>query len=262
MKVIGIAAVLLACSATPVAAQSAFDGTWKFDAANAQMPTKPFGWTIAKGMLACDTCTVPYTVPTDGAFHKVANQPYWDEVAVQIVDDRTMKQTWKKAGRVTDTTVSTASADGKTFAWKDVDTSAPSGQALESSGTNVRVTNGPAGSHAMSGTWRPGKLDSIADDAIVMTLKTAERVVTMVTPTGYQYSGTIGGPAVPIVGDLANTKAAVTMPNANTLVETDSRDGKTVGTYTYVVQPGGRTMATSYYDALRKTTTKAMAIKQ
>lgn len=255
-------AVLLACCASPALAQQAFDGTWKFDAANAQMPTKPFGWTITGGMLSCDTCTTPYKVKTDGAFHKIEGQPYWDETAVEIIDPMTVRQTWKKAGRVTDVTTSTVSADGKTLAWKDTDTSAPTGKALESSGTNDRVSAGPAGAHRMSGTWRAGKLASIADESVTIGFKSSGRDVTMTTPSGYEYTAMVGGPAVPITGDLANTMAAIAMPNPSTLIETDTRGGKVVARYTFAAQPGGKAMAMTYYDALRKTTMKVNATRQ
>jgi len=252
----------LACCSSPALAQKVFDGSWKFDAANAQVPTKPFGWTIAGGMLSCDTCTTPYKVQTDGAFHKISGQPYWDETAVEIVDPMTVRQTWKKAGRVTDVTTSTVSADGKTLEWKDTDTSAPSGKPLESSGTNIRVSAGPNNAHAMSGTWRAGKLSSIADESVTIGFTSSGRDVTMTTPAGYQYTATIGGPAVPITGDLANTMAAITMPNPTTLIETDTRDGKTVATYTFAARPGGKSIGMTYYDALRKTTMKAVAARQ
>lgn len=262
MRTIYFSALLSIAVATPAVAQTAFDGNWKFDAANAQMPTKPFGWTIANGMLSCDTCTTPYKVQTDGAFHKVGGQPYWDETSVEIVDPMTIRQTWKKAGRVTSVMTNTVSADGKTLTWQESDTSMPNGKTLASSGTNIRVTQGAKGAHPMSGTWRNGKLTKIADESITIGFRSSGRNVTMTTPAGYEYTAVVGGPAVPITGDLANTMAAITMPDPTTLVETDTRDGKVVAHYTFVAQPGGKTMSMAYHDALKNTTMKAVAARQ
>ena len=249
-------------AATPVAAQTMFDGTWKIDVSSAQLPSKPFGWTLSGGSFNCTLCTTPYRVPADGAFHKVAGQPYWDEVAVQVVNPRSIKTTYKKGGKVTDTVVRTLSADGKTSSWQEMDTSAPNGKVVEASGKSIRVSTGPKGSHAMSGSWRAGPVDSVSDEGLTMSIKTEGKTVSMTTPAGYDYTAIIGGPAVPVAGDLANTKAALAMPKPNTLIETDSQDGKTVSVLTLVAQPGGKRIVATAFDTKRGTTAKYMVIKQ
>ena len=207
-------------------------------------------------------CDVPYRVPADGKFHKVTGQPYWDEVAVEAVNPRSIKTTYKKGGKVTDMVVRTLSADGRTSSWQETDTSAPNGKVIKASGKSIRVSSGPKGAHALSGSWRAGPVDNVSDAGITMSIRTQGKTVTMTTPAGYDYTAVIGGPAVPVAGDLANTRASLTMPKTNTLIETDSRDGKVVTVMTMVVQPGGEKIAATAFDKKRGTTAKYMATKQ
>lgn len=255
---LGAALAVLMCAA-PAMAEGPFDGTWKIDAASAQLPTKPYVMTLADGGYGCTSCVPPYSVPADGAFHAVTGQPYFDEAAVQIVDPQTVKMSFRKSGKLTDTETETVAADGKTMSFDDIDTSAPTGQPLETKGTMTRVADGAAGSHAAAGSWRADKLPTMSDDAMTATITTDGDNFTFSQPTGYHYTAQFGGAAVPIIGDQAGTMTMVAKKGPRTIVETDMRDGKAVSTLTMTAAADGKTIDFVGEDKLRGTTTRFKA---
>jgi hypothetical protein len=48
------------------AAQSAFEGTWKFDTNKVDFPKKPDVYVLQNGTYECKTCTPPYKIKADG----------------------------------------------------------------------------------------------------------------------------------------------------------------------------------------------------
>jgi hypothetical protein len=155
----------------------------------------------------------------------------------------------------------TVTPDGKTANAAFKDMSAPNGKVVEFKGSQVLVAPGPKGSHASAGTWKNAKVQSMSDDAVTVTMKDNGKTLTLTSPTGTGYTATFGGPAVPIRGDLGGTKAAVRKIGADTIVETDTRDGKTVSTATMKLDGPGR-MTISNEDTLRGTRTVFPANKQ
>ncbi len=85
---------------TLAVAQKVFDGTWKMDMSNVDFSKKPDVFVLQKGMYSCKTCTPPYTIKADGTDQAVKGHPYYDTVAIKVVDDHTIEETDKKAGQV------------------------------------------------------------------------------------------------------------------------------------------------------------------
>ena len=96
---------MLVAFLTPVSAraQSAFDGTWKFELSTAQFPKKPDVYLLQGGMYSCKSCVPPIEVKADGQDQKVTGYPYFDTISVKIVDDHTIEQINKKDGKVNGT---------------------------------------------------------------------------------------------------------------------------------------------------------------
>src|SRR4029077_16494209 len=96
----------LSCGATlssvlaPVRAlaDSPIDGTWKADVSSAQMPKKPDIFVLKDGMYSCKTCAPGYTIKADGTDQAVSGHPYFDTVAIKVVDANTIEETDKKGG--------------------------------------------------------------------------------------------------------------------------------------------------------------------
>src|SRR5271169_2037235 len=84
MKKLLLAAVLMA-SAT-LFAQSPFDGTWMAKLDTATLPEKPDHYTLSNNMYECLTCVPKYSIKADGTDQKVTGHPYYDTVAVKVVN--------------------------------------------------------------------------------------------------------------------------------------------------------------------------------
>jgi hypothetical protein len=248
--------------ATPAAAASVIDGTWKVDLGATQLPKKPDVFLLANGSFTCGSCTPAYTVKADGVLHPVAGHAYYDATGVKVVDAHTVVQKTSKRGKSTFTATNVVSADGKTLHYDFIDTSAPNGVPVTGKGVETRVAAGPAGAHLLSGSWRTTSLTGMSDSGMTISFKTTPDTLTMVTPTAQTYTARFGGPAVPIKGDTAETMAAVTRAGAHGFVETDTRKGKVVSVLTVTVAPDGKTMTVLVKDLLQGTSTTFKALKQ
>ena len=251
---------LLASSAT--LAQSPFDGTWKIDMNKVTLPQKPDVYLLENGMYSCKSCTPPYTVKADGTDQPVSGQPYFDTVAVKVVNDHEIQETDKKAGKTVATGDIVVAADGKTATATFTDSSATNGGApVEGKGVYTLVAKGPPGSHAVSGSWHRSKLESLSDNAIVWTYKVSGNQITMTNPTGQSYTATFGGADAPMKGDPGITTVSV-KKIGNTFEEKDKRDGKVIGVFKVTVAADGKTAKASYTDTLQNRTTQFDAVKQ
>ena len=109
MKRIVLVALLLL--PTVAAAQSPFDGTWKADLSSAKFAEKPETILLKSGRYVCSTCVPAIDVTADGTDQKVG-APYFDTLAVKVVDARTVQFVYKKDGKVVQEMTSTLAADG------------------------------------------------------------------------------------------------------------------------------------------------------
>jgi hypothetical protein len=244
-------------------AQSAFVGTWKADIKNnIQLPKKPSVYLLAGGVYHCKTCAPPWSVPADGRDHKVTGHPYFDTAAIKVVDDNTIQETDKKAGKTVTTVTSKVAADGKTLDYDLSDSSASSGAPVAVKGESARVTNGPTGSHTISGSWRATKLESVSDNGLLTTWALDGSTLKMTTPTGQSYSAPLDGTEAPFTGDPGQTSISMKKVNDHTLDEIDKRDGKVIGSAHLTVSADGKTMTVAWKDALHGTDGSFSNVKQ
>jgi hypothetical protein len=263
MKRILIGATALAlCAPVPALAQSGFDGTWKADMSSVKMPSKPSEYLLKDGVYTCKTCVPPYIVKADGMDHAISGNKYIDSVAVKIVDDRTIRETDKKGGRVVATATDTASADGKTLTFEFSDSSASNAAPVTGKGTSVRVGTMVPGAHATSGSWRTTGFSSMSDNGITVTYKTQGDMITMTSPTGQKYTAKTDGTDAPIAGDPGLTTVSVKMTGKNMLQETDKRGGKVIAVIDMTLAADGKSISIAYSDKQRGTTTSYKATKQ
>jgi len=245
------------------AAQSALDGTWKIDMSKVNFPKKPDVYLLQNGTYECKTCTPPYAVKADGTDQPVTGHPYYDSVAITVVNDKEVKETDKKDGKVVATSTSTVSADGNAVLFEFTDSSNTNGgPPVTGKGEAVRVAKGPAGSHAISGSWRTSQLEDLSDNATVFTYKVDGDSITMSNPTGQTYTAKLDGTDTPMVGDPGTTSVSVKMLGKNTLEETDKREGKVIGVFKFTVVGDGKTAKASFEDKLQDRTTEFEATKE
>src|ERR1035437_4060145 len=104
-------------------AQSPFDGTWKIDMNSLQFPKKPDVYLLQNGMYECKTCVPPINIKADGQDQKVTGHPYFDSMAIKVVNDHEIEETDKKNGKTVATSTTTVSSDGNTVMFSFSDSS-------------------------------------------------------------------------------------------------------------------------------------------
>lgn len=243
--------------------QSLLDGTWKIDVSKANFSPKPDVYVLADGMYECQTCVPAFKIKADGMDQAISGNPYIDTVAIKVVDEHTIQETDKKAGKVVGTSTTTVSPDGNAASFTFSDSSNTNGGApVTGSGTSTKVAPGPPGSHAISGSWKFDKVENLSDNAAMWSYKVNGNQISMTSPTGQSYTATLDGTDAPVTGDPGTTSVSVKMLGANTLEETDKRDGKVIGVLTVTVSADGKTAKIISEDKLRDRTSEFVALKQ
>jgi hypothetical protein len=254
-----IASVLMPAMAM---AQSVFDGTWKVDLKTAKFPTKPDVYLLQDGMYHCKTCVPSVDVKADGRDQKVSGHPYYDMVSIKVVDDRTIEETDKKNGKTVGASKTWVSADGNMLMFEFTDSSATNAAPVTGKGEATRVAKGPAGSHAISGSWRTSKMDSVSDNGLTFTNKVEGDSLSVSSPTGQSYTAKLDGTEAPYKGDPGTTSVSVKKVDKNTIEETDKRDGKVISVARMTVAADGKSMTIAVNDKLHGTSSQYVAVKQ
>ncbi len=256
----GLAGAILV--SVPALAQSAFDGTWKFNLNDAQFPKKPDVYVLKDGRYQCKTCVPPIDVKADGTDQPVTGHPYYDSVAIKVVDDRTMEETDKKDGKTVATSKTMVSPDGKTATFEFSDSSNTNGEPVTGKGMATRVAQGAAGSHAVSGSWVTSKMDTLSDNGLLLTYKLDGDSLSMSSPTGQSYTAKLDGTDAPFKGDPGVTSVSVKKMGKDSIEETDKRDGKVISVARLTVSPDGKTITAKIEDKLHGTRSQFTATKQ
>jgi hypothetical protein len=243
-------------------AQSAFDGTWKVDMNKVEFPKKPDVYLLQNGMYECKTCAPPIKIKADGQDQTVTGHPYYDTIAIQVISDHEIQETDKKNGKTVATSKTTVSPDGNTMTFEFSDSSNTNAAPVTGKGEETRVTKGPAGSNAISGSWRIAKFETISDNAITWTYKVSGDELTMTTPTGQSYTAKLNGTEAPYKGDPGITAVSVRLVGKDTLEETDKRSDKVISVAKMTLDPDGKTAKIVAEDKLHGTTSQFVAEKQ
>jgi hypothetical protein len=252
-------AVLLS---VPASAQNAFDGTWKFNLNDAQFPKKPDVFLLQDGMYHCKTCAPPIDVKADGQDQPVKGHPYYDSVSIKVVDDRTIEEVDKKNGKTVATSKTVVSADGKTANFEFTDSSNTNAEPVSGKGSVKQVAKGPAGSHAVSGSWVTSKMETLSDNGLLVTFKVEGDSLSMNSPTGQSYVAKLDGTDSPYKGDPGITSVSVKSMGKNSIEETDKRDGKPISVARMTIGADGKTMTVKVEDKLRGADSQFTATKQ
>jgi hypothetical protein len=97
MKKLLLALVLLA--AATLFGQTPFDGTWIVKLDTVKLPTKPDTYLLNKSIYECLTCVPNVTVKANGTDQRVTGHPYYDTIAVHVINASSVEITKKKTGR-------------------------------------------------------------------------------------------------------------------------------------------------------------------
>ena len=256
------ASLMLVLAPLLMLAQSGFDGTWKVDLNSAQFPKKPDVYLLQNGTYECKTCVPPVKIKADGTDQTITGHPYYDTAAIKVINDHQIEETDKKNGKTVTTSKTTVSPDGNTLTFEYTDSSNSNAEPVTGKGEETRIAKGPAGSNAISGSWRISKFDTVSDNGTTFTYKVNGNELTMTAPTGQSYTAKLDGTNAPYKGDPGTDGVSVKMMGKNTLVETDKRGDKVISVSKMTVAPDGKTAKIVFEDKLHGTTTQATAVKQ
>ncbi|WP_309611518.1 hypothetical protein [Sphingomonas sp.] len=245
--------------ATPALA-APIDGTWVADINSAQLSTKPKVRSLDHGVYRCSSCVPVFAIAADGKWHPIKGDPYVDEGMVKVADAHTVMFGYRQKGKSVNASTATISPDGKTINWTRKNTAA-NGVETNVEATDVRAAAGAKGAHLISGSWRNGKIAKMDAAALTVTFGQDKGMFRMSAPTGEHYEAKLGGPAVAVLGDPGGTKAAIRQTGPMTWVETDTRKGKLVSTFTiHLVNPTTANIVSVDHEV--GTTTRYVAHKQ
>jgi hypothetical protein len=107
----------------------------------------------------------------------------------------------------------------------------------------MRVSKGPAGSNATSGSWH---LQNLNEDAagVTSTWKASGDGMSMSTPTGQSWEAKFDGKEYPVKGIYANETVSVKKLGDRVIELTYKRDGKIYSIAKITVSPDGKKMTT------------------
>jgi hypothetical protein len=247
-------------------AQSDFDGTWKVDLTKSTMSDKRDVFLLQNGTYQCKTCMPPISLKADGVDHSVTGNPYYDTLAVKVLDDRSVETIEKKNGRVVGTSKMVASSDGSTATFEFTDNTNNTSAPVVGKGVMTRVAKTkrpPTGAHAISGSWRTSKMESLSDNALTFTFKADGENLNMTNPMGQSYTAKLDGTDALYKGDPGINSVSILRLGKDTFMETDKRDGKAITTKRFMVTPvDGKTMTVIVGDDLTGAATVLAAAKQ
>jgi hypothetical protein len=97
---------------------------------------------------------------------------------------------------------------------------------------------------------------------MTVTYKATEDGLSMTDPLGDSYTAKFDGKDYPYKGDPGTTSVSLKKIDANTIEETDKRDGKVISVTRITVAPDGKTMTLNFDDKLHNSNAKWTAQKQ
>jgi hypothetical protein len=218
-------------------------------------------YVVKDGLYSCDSCEPRRRPPADGRLRPVPGAPGTSE-SVAIVD-RTTLSTRIVQPDLDRTTRMRVARGGRTATYVSIDRRPGIRGPLRTEYLARRVAPGPAGSHAVSGTWKGVRYVSVPVELRTTILTERGDTLSYRTGTGYSYTARYGGPFVPIEGPYdGSLSVAVRKDGPFRVVETRRRGGRDVQVRTYAVARDGRRLEMATTDLATGTTFRVAARKQ
>ena len=226
----------------------------------AKLPTKPDKYTVSNNKYECLTCVPKVDVKADGTDQKVTGHPYYDTVAVHVVDASSIEIIEKKDGKVMYTDKETVSTDGKTLNDKFTDNNRNPGR---DRGDHVHAGGRGTGRLARD-IWSVAReqVQHMSSNGLTVTYQGTADGLKMSDQNGNSYDAKFDGKDYPINGDPGHTMVSVKRIGKDTIEETDKRDGKIVGVYRMTISSDGKSIHAEYNDKEHGTTMSFTMEKQ
>jgi hypothetical protein len=229
----------------PSFAASVFDGTWKADLDKNDRDAKPEVRQLLQGVYRCSTCDPPYEINADGAQHP-AHGSGVDTRSVRVVNDHSLAMTGMNKGKKSFDSSIVVSADGSTETITETIFDAGP-QPFTVTEHFIRVAAGPAGSHAVSGSWKLTKTEA-SDNVDVTTFKVVGDSLKRNDVEGSSYVAKLDGTPAPYADDPRWDHVSVKMINSNTIEETLTKNGEVRMKARWSVDQDGVTMHAHFED--------------
>ncbi len=104
--------------------------------------------------------------------------------------------------------------------------------------------------------------ENVTENVLQVTFKATDDGLSMTDLTGDSYNAKFDGKDYPYRGDPGTTSVSLRKIDANTIEETDKRNGKTISVTRMTVESDEKTMNVNVEDKLRNVTMKWSAKKQ
>jgi hypothetical protein len=192
----------------------------------------------------------------------VTGNPNFDTMSVKIEGPKTVEIISEKNGKIVGKERDVVSEDGNQFTSEWKGRNDPDSPEMSFKAVHTRVAPGPAGAHAISGSWRTEKVTNASEDITTVTFKSIENGLEMSQSNGNSYSAKFDGKDYPFKGEPGITAVSLKRIDARHIVETDKRDGKVITVLDMTVAPDGRTLTTAIHDKLAGTTFTSVSNKQ
>jgi hypothetical protein len=243
-----ILAATLALGGAPAPAASPFDGRWvdqlKTQAGEAGFDT----YLVANGTYRCESCSPPRAYPADGKPRSVPGDTSVISESVTVAGPGILVTRVVSAQMTRENTM-TVAPDGRTASYVSLDAWPGRAKRLRTRYLARRVAPAPAGSNAVSGSWRGVAYLEVPEEYRSVTLNEAHGRFTRVNFRHGRYTATIGGPAARVTGDGKDIyEATVRAPDPRARVETILLAGTPVVERTYTLSADGKSMVTAVRD--------------
>jgi hypothetical protein len=242
--------------------QSPFNGVWKVDLAKSQSSTKTYAYLLQDNTYRCTTCDPPLDIRADGRDQKITGGPCYDTVSLKVVDDWTTLETDKRNGKTVGTSRMTVSSDESSATFEWTESCNANGDVVSGKDILSRITKGPRGSHAVSGSWQLSKRVNRSQNALVVTLKLEGDTFSFADPAGQGYAARLDGTDTFFKGSFSNTIVSVKRIDENTIEESDKQDGKVVEVTRFTLSADGKMMTVSMEDKVKGGTRQFICHKQ
>jgi hypothetical protein len=135
------------------------------------------------------------------------------------------------------------------------------GETANVTATAARVAAGPAGAHAISGSWLGGPMTDADSTASLVNYGMTTDGFSMKW-NGQAYDAKFDGKEYPVVGDPGNTRVKLRKIDANTVEETDYRLGRVMDEIRLAAAKDGKTIDVTDKDVEHGQTTTYKLDKQ
>lgn len=233
-------------------AANSFDGTWRIRGDSMKSTGAPDVYVLANGSYRCGNCHPRLSIPADGSEHKVTGHAYFDSVAIRVVSPTSIELTETLEKKPAATILQAVSDDGHTLTQTFRDFSGPEPIA----GSLIEQRVGPdafPGTHAVSGSWRPQRLELPDVARTVRFAITADGLKK--SWNGRSFDARFDDKQYPVSGDGGQTTVSLTRPAPNIIEEKDWREGRVWGYAVLTLSADGKSITVVDRNPLRQTFT-------